>query len=114
MDSAFSGACSKQGLLILCRDAPFAPPAVGGEPGQAYGVTVLPYPNGRVDRYRTVFCLREHTLVRKQPECYTCSWCETGSTTMIPVAGTDPLPALPNSECLMRKKQAAWISHRAA
>lgn len=43
---------------------------------------MLPYPNGRPDLYRTVFCLRERAVVRKQPQCYTCSWCETGSETM--------------------------------
>ncbi|MGZ4821842.1 MAG: hypothetical protein ACXVZM_09575 [Terriglobales bacterium] len=75
---------------------------------------MLPYPNGRIDRYRAVFCLRERTLVRKQPECYTCSWCETGSTTMIPVAGADPLPALPNGDCVKHKKQHAQLSRLAA
>jgi hypothetical protein len=75
---------------------------------------VLPYPNGRISLYRTAFCLRVRAAVRKQPECYTCSWCETGSTVMMAGTEKDPLPAPPNGECLKHRKQDADLLHRAA
>jgi hypothetical protein len=52
----------------------------------AYFVAVLPYPHGRTDLYRAALCLRENALVRKKPECWTCSWCVKGSETLVSTA----------------------------
>jgi hypothetical protein len=47
---------------------------------------VLPYPHIRSDVFKAALCLREKAVVRKKPECWTCSWCVTGSDTMASVA----------------------------
>ena len=52
----------------------------------AYLSSVLPYAYGRPDLYRAAFCLRENGIVRKKPECWTCSWCVTGSDIMVSTA----------------------------
>jgi hypothetical protein len=47
---------------------------------------MLPYPYGHTDVYRAAFCQREKNVVRKKPECWTCSWCEPGSDAMVSAA----------------------------
>jgi hypothetical protein len=49
-------------------------------------VAVLPYPHVRSDEYKAALCARENAVVRKKPECWTCSWCVTGSDTMVSAA----------------------------
>ena len=44
---------------------------------------VFPYPYVRADAYRATLCSREDAMVRKRPECWTCSWCVRGSDTMV-------------------------------
>lgn len=60
--------------------------AVGSGLQSAYVEAVLPYPHGRTNVYKATLCLREKNLVRKRPECWTCSWCVSRSETMVSIA----------------------------
>jgi hypothetical protein len=57
--------------------------AVGSGLRSAYVEAVLPYPHVRTAVHKAALCLREKALVRKKPECWTCSWCVSGSETMV-------------------------------
>jgi hypothetical protein len=47
---------------------------------------MLPYPYGHSEMYKAAFCHHEKSVVRKKPECWTCSWCEPRSDAMVSAA----------------------------
>ena len=47
---------------------------------------MLPYPGNTLSACRAAFCFHENALIRKKPECWTCSWCESGSERIVPDA----------------------------
>lgn len=67
---------------------------------RAYFAVVLPYPHSHVDRYKAALCSHENAVVRKRPECWTCSWCVRGSDIML----SDVLSAC---NCKITQKRSA-------
>jgi hypothetical protein len=75
---------------------------------------VLPYPHIRSDIFKAALCLREKAVVRKKPECWTCSWCVTGSDTMVSVVLEARQCKLVPISAARKKQDSAIIIRRAA